>query len=669
MNTPKISIIIPVYNAEKYISECLDSVINQTFKDIEVICVDDGSTDSSYDILQKYAQKEDRIKVIKQENSGPAKARNIGLKNANSKYIMFCDADDTYEPTICEKMFNTINQEKVDLVICDTNIVKQAGDYDLNQNDLNYIDLKISGKKSINANVLPQINAFLWNKIFKKEILEQYNIEYPIKYEHDDNIFIKKYIIHASSVYGLKEKLYNYKVGNTNSITGKVHKKTNKKHEFDILLAYTDLFNHLNKQNTNRDYKNVYYRSFYHESIYFYKLLKKRNRRKFYKILKTIFHDYPEIISYPELNKLMIAKNYYDFNKKIYNKNSFIENIFSIKNRNKHKVITILGIKIQIKKQLKINVNKRKKTQKPKNKYEVLICPTGFGYSGSGTLLDYFAEFNNSTVFGYMDEDCSGYKKLNRIKFNSEFEFIGKLLDMEEALDNNNFFERSINDFYETTKHLYSLQKWEYDSVIYSDYFATITNKFIKKLISLQRQNIDTPIKIEKYKKLCNIYISKFLNSLESNKYLVCDQIIKNASPNIENKLSYMGNCKQIVVYRDPRDVYVTGILNNETWLPTDNINEFVNWYPGWLQLYLNAPSHPNRLIIRFEDFVLKYDEISKIINDFVGIDEANHIHKREYFNPDVSIKNIGLYKTYEKQDKIKYIEEHLKEYCYYQQQ
>ena len=98
MNSPKISVIIPVYNVEKYLCECLDSIVNQTLKDIEIICVNDGSTDNSLSILQEYASKDERIKIIDKENQGQGYARKIGLDNATGKYILFCDSDDKYEP-------------------------------------------------------------------------------------------------------------------------------------------------------------------------------------------------------------------------------------------------------------------------------------------------------------------------------------------------------------------------------------------------------------------------------------------------------------------------------------------------------------------------------------------------------------------------------------------
>ena len=106
---PKISVIIPVYNVEKYLRECLDSIVNQTFKDIEIICVDDGSTDKSLEILREYEQKDKRIIVISQPNKGVSTARNIGMQQATGKYMMFVDSDDYITQNACELIYNVSN--------------------------------------------------------------------------------------------------------------------------------------------------------------------------------------------------------------------------------------------------------------------------------------------------------------------------------------------------------------------------------------------------------------------------------------------------------------------------------------------------------------------------------------------------------------------------------
>ena len=115
---PAVSIIVPVYNVEKYLRECLESIINQTFQDIEIICVNDGSTDNSRKILTEYAQTDSRIKITDKENGGLSSARNAGLKIAQGEFISFIDSDDWVDKTMIEKLYNNIRALNTDISIC-----------------------------------------------------------------------------------------------------------------------------------------------------------------------------------------------------------------------------------------------------------------------------------------------------------------------------------------------------------------------------------------------------------------------------------------------------------------------------------------------------------------------------------------------------------------------
>ena len=117
MNKKDISIIVPIYNAEKYLNKCIDSIINQTKKELEIILINDGSTDNSETIIKKYDDK--RIKYFKNKNQGIGKTRNFGIDKATGKYIMFLDSDDFLELNACEKMYEKAEKEKLDIVVCD----------------------------------------------------------------------------------------------------------------------------------------------------------------------------------------------------------------------------------------------------------------------------------------------------------------------------------------------------------------------------------------------------------------------------------------------------------------------------------------------------------------------------------------------------------------------
>ena len=157
---PKVSVIIPVYNVEKYLRECLDSVINQTLKDIEIICINDGSTDGSLAILEEYAAKDNRIKIIDlKENIGVGKARNIAFKEVTAPYVMYLDSDDWYELNACNTAYNQISANNNDMVIFD--VYRYLGA----KNKKNMQDCKklkkYAGYKNINYKDLDKPYSFL----------------------------------------------------------------------------------------------------------------------------------------------------------------------------------------------------------------------------------------------------------------------------------------------------------------------------------------------------------------------------------------------------------------------------------------------------------------------------------------------------------------------------
>ena len=115
---PKVSVIVPVYNVAEYLGQCLDTILLQTLQDIEVICVDDGSTDNSLNILNTYAMFDERLKVIHQENAGAGPARNRGIKEATGDFLIFLDGDDFFHPEMLEKMVVKAEEDNSDVVIC-----------------------------------------------------------------------------------------------------------------------------------------------------------------------------------------------------------------------------------------------------------------------------------------------------------------------------------------------------------------------------------------------------------------------------------------------------------------------------------------------------------------------------------------------------------------------
>ena len=206
MNNPKISVIIPVYNAEKYLAECLDTVLNQTFKDIEVICINDGSTDNSLKILKEYALKDDRIKIISISNKGCGYARRIALKETNGEYILFCDSDDKYlNNDVFYELYKKIKNTSVDLLLFDYYFITDKQEYikyPVPEKEI------FTYKDFINFYNLP---IAPWMKFYKKTFLDKYYNDWYLPQENvtsGDTPFHFQIFIRANSISYLDKPLY-----------------------------------------------------------------------------------------------------------------------------------------------------------------------------------------------------------------------------------------------------------------------------------------------------------------------------------------------------------------------------------------------------------------------------------------------------------------------------
>ena len=260
---PSISIIVPVWNTEKYLHRCLSSLIHQTKQDIEIICVNDGSSDNSLEIINEFAAKDSRIKVVNQKNKGVATARNVGLKNASSKYIMWCDSDDEYLPDMCEKMFNAIEKQKVDMVVCAIKVINDKVDRNLVGDIEEYVRLKFSGKQSVNWNLIVHTDVSLPSKIMKKSLIDTYGMHFPAGLHFEDAYFFDQYFTASKSVYYMDEQLYNYH-RNNESIMSRSFKKTNVSLDYIQIIPRT--YTYLKKNNLLDTYSDF----FWHRFIQYY---------------------------------------------------------------------------------------------------------------------------------------------------------------------------------------------------------------------------------------------------------------------------------------------------------------------------------------------------------------------------------------------------------------
>lgn len=216
----KISIIVPVYNVEKYLSRCIESLINQIYQNIEIICINDGSTDNSLQILENYTNKDNRIKVINQQNQGVSVARNIGLDNATGDYILFVDADDWLEISACETLTKQIEAD-LDIIFFaykrnEKTIVKNYNFQGLN---LDYAK-KYYWSEIYNKTSITNAPKGIWNKLYRIQYIKKYNLRFPSRVSHcEDAIFLMEVLMFNPLVKILNETLYNYDCTRENSAT------------------------------------------------------------------------------------------------------------------------------------------------------------------------------------------------------------------------------------------------------------------------------------------------------------------------------------------------------------------------------------------------------------------------------------------------------------------
>ncbi|OQB14357.1 MAG: putative glycosyltransferase EpsJ [Firmicutes bacterium ADurb.Bin193] len=230
---PTISIIVPVYNVEKYLRQCLDSLINQTFEDIEIICINDGSTDNSLEILKEYEQIDQRIKVINQENQGVSSAKNNGIKIAKGEYLAVVDGDDWVEPDAYEILLSAMKKHNVDVVMFsyfrnygNVQLEKKVFDSDkvFEKNDCANLHRSLIG--IVGQELSEPQNAgkicSSWTKLYKTDIIKEnkiFNIDLDIIGTYEDGMFNLEYFKYVNKAIYINKCLYHYRKTNENSIT------------------------------------------------------------------------------------------------------------------------------------------------------------------------------------------------------------------------------------------------------------------------------------------------------------------------------------------------------------------------------------------------------------------------------------------------------------------
>lgn len=314
-----ISVIIPVYNVEKYLEKCLNSIVNQTLDNIEIILVEDCSTDKSLEICKRYSYKYDNIKLIQHEvNKGLSAARNTGLEYASGKYIGFIDSDDWVDKYMFEKLYKHIQDNDADIAICGIMSILKNGEKiksKMPQNEVLYTQEEI-----LNNFFDSNISAHAWDKLYKKELFVNNNIRYPEGKYYEDVYPTYKLLSKSKKVVIIKEYFYNYNRRDESITTSEFSEKN-----LDALEQLDNIKKDMISNNIYDSYK-YGYESRYARNLMdnlIIKLIKNKSNfdiNKFYKLkIKN---------NYKENTKYYIKNNKLSLKMKI--KIFIIRNLFSI---------------------------------------------------------------------------------------------------------------------------------------------------------------------------------------------------------------------------------------------------------------------------------------------------------------------------------------------------
>ena len=307
INRPKVSIILPVYNVAPYLRQSLDSIIAQTLSDIEIICVDDGSTDESGKILDEYKEKDARIKVIHKKNAGTGAARNDGLRIATGECIGFVDPDDWILPNMYERLYNILQDKELDIVMFTPDVFNDQTQkhegflYFQDSNFPKFLDDKIFNKDDISPFSYPMC---VWNKLYRKKLFDDNNIDFAEGLDFEDHKVIFKSLFTAKRIYFIREKLYVYRHSRQGSILS-----DNDTRMFDHIKIYDIVENILKETGNWEKFHLDFLRYKVHNILYYYTMIKPQYKEEYYKKMvkslqntrmseeefETLAKDYPEL--------------------------------------------------------------------------------------------------------------------------------------------------------------------------------------------------------------------------------------------------------------------------------------------------------------------------------------------------------------------------------------
>lgn len=305
----KISIVVPIYNVEKYLKKCIESIINQTYKNIEILLVNDGSPDQCDKICSEYEKKDKRIRTINKKNGGLSDARNKGIEQATGDYILLIDSDDTVELSMCEDLNKILEKTNADLIAFKYSYAYDNGEYKKTVDTEKYYEY--DNKEAYTKLIYGENFAITaWSRIYKSSILKENN--FPVGVLSEDFATAHKFFMDSKKIVFYDKTLYNYYIRN-NSIMGNIKKN----HAIDIYNITNEVFK-FQKQNFKEHIKKI--NSLHYNNLLkvYYFLMQYPSDKQTKKILSDCDKQLKKL-KYSEVeNKTKIALFLYKNNKKLF---------------------------------------------------------------------------------------------------------------------------------------------------------------------------------------------------------------------------------------------------------------------------------------------------------------------------------------------------------------
>lgn len=487
----KISVIIPIYNVENYLKDCLDSICTQTLTDIEIICIDDGSTDNSLSIINEYASKDSRIKVISKKNGGQATARNLGIKEAQGEYIAFVDSDDFIESEMLEKLYSKAKDNNLDIAMCkiatydnQTGEIKDNVWYymlgvfrDFEKDIFTHKDTK---EFTCNIAVTP------YNKIYKRTLIKDNDILFPEGLIFEDEKFFYDVYLRARKVSIVDEFLYYYRVNRKGSTVS-----IEKENDYTDIIPISQQIRETFRQTGNyEDYKHLLNNRLIHLQLARFTQTSPKYKENFFNLMKR---DLSEVLKDNEVennlesdvkfrvSKIFEAENYKEFQK--LDENKIFSVVIACYNTGKYldECINSLigqsfsfGSNIQL---ILVDDGSTDNTKEICQKY-VELYPENIIYlyqenQGQGAARNLGIEYANGKYINFLDSD----DKFSGNTFYSVYEFFEKHYEEIDFVSTRMFFfdkyegQHPLNYKFEEDKIVNLNNDWDYPQLSASSAF------------------------------------------------------------------------------------------------------------------------------------------------------------------------------------------------------